>query len=163
MSCVIQLLHKMEHSIRSLDNGNDVDIVYMVRHLIVFHTNMYCKSWKLMVFLVMFWIGLWTFYQIDYREWFMFWLMQCYKLCSTRECAWSSPLYCLYKRLIPEVVQSNIAIFADDTKLYIYIYVTGFGKTDHIVTIDISRNTDLKYRSHHGSLVLDCSHSRFAV
>ena len=24
-------------------------------------------------------------------------------------------------------------------------YVTGFGKTDHIVTIDISRNTDLKY------------------
>ena len=47
--------------------------------------------------------------------------------------------------------------------LYIYIYVTGFGKTDHIVTIDISRNTDLKYRSRHGSLVLDCSHARFAV
>ena len=44
-----------------------------------------------------------------------------------------------------------------------YICVTGFGKTDHIVTIDISRNTDLKYRSHHGSLVLDCSHARFAV
>ena len=42
-------------------------------------------------------------------------------------------------------------------------YVTGFGKTDHIITIDISRNTDLKYRSHHGSLVLDCSHARFAV
>ena len=43
------------------------------------------------------------------------------------------------------------------------IYVTGFGKTDHIITIDISRNTDLKHRSHHGSLVLDCSHARFAV
>ena len=43
------------------------------------------------------------------------------------------------------------------------LYVTGFEKTDHIVTIDISRNTDLKYRSHHGSLVLDCSHARFAV
>ena len=43
------------------------------------------------------------------------------------------------------------------------IYVTGFEKTDHIVTIDISRNTDLKYRSHHGSLVLDCIHARFAV
>ena len=42
-------------------------------------------------------------------------------------------------------------------------YVTGFEKTDHIVTIDISRNTDLKYRSRHGSLVLDCSHARFAV
>ena len=43
------------------------------------------------------------------------------------------------------------------------LYVTGFGKTDHIVTIDISGNTDLKYRSRHGSLVLDCSHARFAV
>ena len=45
----------------------------------------------------------------------------------------------------------------------ILLFVTGFGKTDHIVTIDISRNTDLKYRSHHGSLMLDCSHARFAV
>ena len=44
-----------------------------------------------------------------------------------------------------------------------FTFVTGFGKTDHIVTIDISRNTDLKYRSRHGSLVLDCSHARFAV
>ena len=43
------------------------------------------------------------------------------------------------------------------------VYVTGFGKTDHIVTIDISRNTDLKYRSRHGSLVLDCSYARFAA
>ena len=43
------------------------------------------------------------------------------------------------------------------------IYVTGFGKTDHIVTIDISRNTKLKYRSRHGSLMLHCSHARFAV
>ena len=46
-----------------------------------------------------------------------------------------------------------------------YAYVTGFGKTDHNVnvTIDISRKTDLKYWSHHGSLVLDCSYARFAV
>ena len=43
------------------------------------------------------------------------------------------------------------------------LFVTGFGKTDHIVTIDISRNTDLNYRSRHGSLVLHCSHARFAV
>ena len=49
----------------------------------------------------------------------MFWLVQCYKWCSTRKCAWSSPFYCIYKWLIPEVVQSNIAIFADDTKLHI--------------------------------------------
>ena len=27
----------------------------------------------------------------------------------------------------------------------VLIYVTGFRKTDHIVTIDIVRNTDLKY------------------
>lgn len=45
----------------------------------------------------------------------MFWLIQCHKQCSTRESAWSSPLYYLPKWL----VQSNIAIiFADDTKLY---------------------------------------------
>ena len=25
------------------------------------------------------------------------------------------------------------------------VYVTGFGKTDHNVTVDISRNTDLMY------------------
>ena len=25
------------------------------------------------------------------------------------------------------------------------LYVTGFRKTDHVVTIDIARNTDLKY------------------
>ena len=29
--------------------------------------------------------------------------------------------------------------------IYIILYVTGFRKTDHIVTIDIARNTDLKY------------------
>ena len=114
-------VHKMEHWIKSWDDGNDVDIVYLARYLTVFHTNAYCLSWKLMVFLVMFWIGLWTFYQIDDREWFMFWLVQCYKWCSIRECAWSSPLYCLYEWLIPEVVQSNVAIFANDTKLYILI------------------------------------------
>ena len=28
---------------------------------------------------------------------------------------------------------------------YVGRYMTGFEKTDHIVTIDISRNTDLKY------------------
>ena len=44
MSCAIELLHKMEHWIKNLDDGNDVDIVYLVRHLTVFHTNMYCLS-----------------------------------------------------------------------------------------------------------------------
>ena len=31
------------------------------------------------------------------------------------------------------------------------------------VTIDISRNTDLKYWSRHGSPMLDCSHDGFAI
>ena len=44
-----------------------------------------------------------------------------------------------------------------------YVIVTGFRKTDHIVTIDIARNTDLKFLRRHGLLVLDCSHARFAV
>ena len=35
--------------------------------------------------------------------------------------------------------------FTATYKLHQSIYVTGFGKTDHIVTIDVSRNTDLKY------------------
>ena len=30
-------------------------------------------------------------------------------------------------------------------KIICVTYVTGFRKTDHIVTIDIARNTDLKY------------------
>ena len=29
MSCIIQLLHAMEHWTKSLDDGNDVDIVYL--------------------------------------------------------------------------------------------------------------------------------------
>ena len=33
----------------------------------------------------------------------------------------------------------NVCIYTCD------VYVTGFRKTDHIVTIDIARNTDLKY------------------
>ena len=32
-----------------------------------------------------------------------------------------------------------------DMIIYELIYVTGFGKTDHNVTNDITRNTDLKY------------------
>ena len=34
--------------------------------------------------------------------------------------------------------------FSDYYVVY-YVYVTGFGKTDHNVTFEISRNTDLKY------------------
>ena len=76
----------MEHWIKSLDDGNDVDIIYFARHLTVFHTNAYCQSWKF-----------------------------------AREFAWSSPHYYLYKWLTLEVVQNNIAIFADDTQFYIFI------------------------------------------
>ena len=52
----------------------------------------------------------------------------------------------------------------DVRMLFLYLHICDrIWETDHIVTIDISRNTDLKYRSRHGSLVLDCSHARFAV
>ena len=68
------------------------------------------------------------------------------------------------RMLFSKFLKENFfCICATFYKLLISKYVTGFGKTDHIVTIDISRNTDLKHRSHHGSLVLDCSHARFAV
>ena len=63
----------------------------------------------------------------------------------------------------PYHVYSKFLDFIDILALEINVYVTGFGKTDHIVTIDILRNTGLKYRSRHGSLVLNCSHARFAV
>ena len=38
------LLHAMEHWTKSLDDGNDVDIIYLdfTRHLTVFHTSAYC-------------------------------------------------------------------------------------------------------------------------
>ena len=42
----------------------------------------------------------------------------------------------------------NLAIFQESRRIILLgtdLYVTGFGKTDHNVTIDILRNTDLKY------------------
>ena len=74
-------------------------------------------------------------------------------------------LYMIYN-LLYVIFTINIILFDYYVKFTLKlkkIIVTGFGKTDHIVTIDISRNTDLKYRSRHGSLVLDCSHARFTV
>ena len=41
--------------------------------------------------------------------------------------------------------------------------VTWFWKTHQIVTNEISRNTNFKYWSHHGSLMLDYSHASFTV
>ena len=79
--------------------------------------------------------------------------------------AYSFPLCPLqYYRKHAYVNRKNKLGHSKDPLILIqFTNVTEFGKTDHIVTIDISRNTDLKYRSRHGSLVLDCSHARFAV
>ena len=48
MSCVTQLLYAMEHWTKSLDDGNDVELILFiwisVRHLTVFHTSAYCLS-----------------------------------------------------------------------------------------------------------------------
>ena len=49
---------------------------------------------------------------------------------------------------LTDKVCNSLSIFYITTVhiyIIIIIYVTGFEKTDHIVTIDISRKTDLKY------------------
>ena len=56
----------------------------------------------------------------------------------------------------PMPMQQNILI-------RIYIYVTGFWKTDPNRTFGISRITNLKYLTHCESLLLGCSHAIFAV
>ena len=47
--------------------------------------------------------------------------------------------------------------------IIIRLYVTGFGKTIPNRTFGFSRNTDLKYFNHCGSLMLYCSHTRLTV
>ena len=39
----------------------------------------------------------------------------------------------------------NYRVYINYKLAYIRTYVTGFGKTDHSVTFDILRNTNLKY------------------
>ena len=43
------------------------------------------------------------------------------------------------------------------------LYVTWFWKTDLVGTFGILRNTDFKYSSHCSSLMLDCTHARYAI
>ena len=45
----------------------------------------------------------------------------------------------------------------------VYIYVTASIKIIFICTFSIMRNTDLKYWNCYGSVILDCSHTRFTV
>ena len=42
----ITMVHAMEHWTKSLDDGNEVDIVYLdfYKYWIVFHTSAYCLS-----------------------------------------------------------------------------------------------------------------------
>ena len=46
-------------------------------------------------------------------------------------------------------INFKILLFSKSMYMHVYVhayaYVTRFRKTDHIVTIDITRNTDLKY------------------
>ena len=46
-------------------------------------------------------------------------------------------------------ISNKMECFKNKNKFHIFIsmplFVTGFRKTDHIVTVDIARNTDLKY------------------
>ena len=47
--------------------------------------------------------------------------------------------------------------------MFMFTYVTGFAKTDLIVTFSISRNTDLKYRMGCGSLMVQYSTAKLTV
>ena len=70
MSRITQLLHAMEHWTKSLDNGNDVDIVYLdfckafygVPHQRILSK---LKDYDISGNAI---IGLWTFYQTDDRK-----------------------------------------------------------------------------------------------
>ena len=74
------------------------------------------------------------------------------------------------------IVVQNLAIFNTTLKinsthickrevhtLLLSKYVTGFGKTDQMVTLCISKNIILKYLSSCDSSVLHYSHIRYAV
>ena len=51
-----------------------------------------------------------------------------------------------YERLFMHGQNAHFCtIFSNSMALFSAKIVTGFRKTDHIVTIDIARNTDLKY------------------
>ena len=54
------------------------------------------------------------------------------------------------------------------TYLHVCVYICTYvceliWKTNQVVTFGISRNTDFKYSSYCGSLVLDCSYARYTV
>ena len=65
----------------------------------------------------------------------LFQVFKC-KCSATRYKSFSIAISCAKKRETP---RRTFPIYGT------CLNVTGFGKTDHIVTIDISRNTDLKY------------------
>ena len=75
------------------------------------------------------------------------------------------PLSLPYGVILGSTASAVVTIADDDSKLIytIYLYVTGFGKTDHNVTFCISRNTILKNWNSCGSPVLCYSHAKFAV
>ena len=70
---------------------------------------------------------------------------------------------CMYIYIYMYIYIIYIYIYIYIYNIYIYIYVTSFGKTDPNRTFGISRITNLKYLTHCESLLLGCSHTKFAV
>ena len=68
---------------------------------------------------------------------------QCIGACVYSVCACVHVLLAFVRVCVCVCAYIHVSILVCCVRLC--TYVTGFGKTDHIVTIDISRNTDLKY------------------
>ena len=72
----------------------------------------------------------------------------CPSPCSHISCGYPKRVWLIY---VYNVINYNacayrgIKIFLQRIAIDTYVYVTGFGKTGHNVTFDISRNTNLKY------------------
>ena len=66
-------------------------------------------------------------------------------------------IQCSYTILI------NFTYFINMYVMFMFTYVTGFVKTDLIVTFSILKNTDLKYRMDCGSLMVQYSPTKLTV
>ena len=76
---------------------------------------------------------------------------------------WSAPSCYLCTAVLSDCYIEVTAYTAPAYSIFHDAYVTWYFKADQVVTNSISSNNDFKYWSHHGFLVLDCSHVRLTV